>query len=118
MVNGKDPERGEIWWAELPEPRGSEPGYRRPVLVIQSDLFNSSRIPTIIVAIVSSNLKLADLPGNVLITRRPSNLPRDSVVNVSQLLSIDRGLLGDFIGILPGRVLALVDDGLRLALGI
>jgi len=118
MVNGKNPERGEIWWAELPESRGSEPGYRRPALVIQSNLFNRSRIQTIIVATISSNLKLADLPGNVLITRRASNLPGDSVVNVSQLLSIDRRFLSDYTGILPGRVLTLVDDGLRLALGI
>jgi mRNA interferase MazF len=115
MVNRKAPERGEIWWADLPEPR---PGYRRPALVVQADSFNSSRIRTIIVALVSSNLKLGDLPGNVLITRRESGLPRDSVVNVSQVLSIDRQFLGDYVGTLPGRVQGAVDAGLRLVLDL
>lgn len=118
MVNGKDPERGEIWWADLPEPRGSEPGYRRPALVVQANSFNSSRIRTIIVVSISSNLRLGSLPGYVLITRRVSGLPHDSVVNVSQVFSIDRQFLGDHMGTLPGRVQASVDAGLRLVLGL
>ena len=116
MVNGKAPERGDIWWADLPEPRGSEPGYMRPALVVQANSFNTSRIRTIIVAVVRSNLKLGSLPGNVLITRRASGLPHDSVVNVSQVFSIDRQFLGDYVGTLPARVQAAVDAGLRLVL--
>jgi mRNA interferase MazF len=118
MVNGKDPERGEIWWGDLPEPRGSEPGYRRPVLIIQADDFNVSRLQTIIVASISSNKELGSLPGNVLITRRASGLRHDSVVNVSQLFSIDRGFLDDYVGKLPARVQALVDAGLRMILAL
>src|ERR1035441_384507 len=79
-------QRGEIWWADLPEPRRSEPGFRRPVLVVQADSFNRSRIQTAIVAVITSNVELADAPGNVLLPARLVGLPRDSVVNVSQLL--------------------------------
>jgi mRNA interferase MazF len=118
MVNGKDPERGEIWWGDLPEPRGSEPGYRRPVLIIQADDFNVSRLQTIIVASISSNKELGSLPGNVLITRRASGLRQDSVVNVSQLFSIDRRFLDDYVGKLPPRVQDLVDAGLRMILAL
>ena len=118
MVNGKDPERGEIWWGDLPEPRGSEPGYRRPVLVIQAEDFNLSHIQTIIVASISSNLDLAKLPGNVLITRRASGLRRDSVVNVSQLSYIDRTCLDNYVGKLPARIQTSVDAGLRLVMGL
>lgn len=118
MVNGKDPERGEVWWGDLPEPRGSEPAYRRPVLVIQADDFNVSRIQTVIVAAISSNLSLGELPGNVLVTRRTSGLRRDSVVNVSQLFSINRRFLDARVGRLPARVQAQVDEGLRLVLAL
>jgi mRNA interferase MazF len=122
MVNGKDPERGpergEIWWGDLPSPRGSEPGYRRPVLVIQADEFNLSRIQTIIVAAISSNLSLGQLPGNVFIARRASGLRRDSIVNVSQLFSLDRRFLDAPVGKLPARVQAQVDEGLRLVLAL
>jgi mRNA interferase MazF len=118
MVNGKAPERGEIWWADLPEPRGPEPGYRRPALVVQANSFNSSSIRTIIVAAISSNLRLGNLPGNVLITRLASGLPHDSVVNVSQVFSIERQFLDDHVGTLPGRFQASVDAGLRLILGL
>jgi mRNA interferase MazF len=122
MVKGKDPEpgpeRGEVWWADLPEPRGSEPGYRRPVLVIQADDFNRSRIQTVIVAAISSNLSLGQLPGNVLIGRRASGLRRDSVVNISQVFSIDRNFLDAPVGKLPARIQAQVDEGLRLVLSL
>jgi mRNA interferase MazF len=108
--------RGEIWWADLPEPRGSEPGYRRPVLIVQADSFNDSRIQTAIVAIITSNLGLAEAPGNVLLAARASGLSRDSVVNVSQLWTIDRRFLTEHVGTLPSRVLRSVDEGLRTVL--
>ena len=108
--------RGEIWWADLPEPRRSEPGYRRPVLVIQADAFNLSRIQTTIVAVVTTNLDLAEAPGNVLLPARLSGLPRDSVVNVSQLLTLDRGFLTEHVSTLPPRLQRTVDEGLRMVL--
>lgn len=109
-------QRGQIWWAELPEPRGSEPGYRRPVLVVQADGFNRSRIKTVIVAVITSNLSLADAPGNVQISARWSGLPRDSVINVSQVLTLDRKFLSELAGRLPARLENVVDQGLRLVL--
>jgi mRNA interferase MazF len=108
--------RGEIWWADLPDPRGSEPGFRRPVLVIQSNSFNRSRIQTVIVAVISSNLRLADAPGNLLLPASATGLPRDSVVNVSQVLTLDRSFLTEEVGKLPSRLLTEVDTGLRLVL--
>src|SRR5579864_5397283 len=109
-------QRGEIWWADLPEPRRSEPGHRRPVLVVQADSFNRSRIQTAIVAVITSNLDLADAPGNVLLPACSSGLPRDSVVNVSQLLTLDRGFLTEHAGTLPPRLRGSVDEGLRAVL--
>ncbi len=109
-------QRGEIWWANLPEPRRSEPGYRRPVLVVQADAFNRSRIQTVIVAVITGNLELADVPGNVLLPARSTGLPRDSVVNVSQLLTLDRGFLTEHAGTLPPRFQGSVDSGLRIVL--
>ena len=111
-----DIQRGEIWWADLPEPRGSEPGYRRPVLVVQADWFNRSRIQTAIVAVITSNSELADVPGNVLLAARSTGLSRDSVVNVSQLLTLDRSFLTEQAGTLPPRLQGAVDEGLRLVL--
>jgi mRNA interferase MazF len=111
-------QRGEIWWADLPEPRRSEPGYRRPVLVVQADSFNRSRIQTAIVAVITGNLELAHAPGNVLLPARSTGLPRDSVVNVSQLLTLDRTLLTEHAGTLPVRLQGSVDEGLRLVLQI
>src|ERR1700675_1433549 len=87
--------RGEIWWADLRQPRRSEPGYRRPVLVVQAESFNLSRIQTAIVVAITSNVELAGAPGNVLLPARSAGLPRDSVVNVSQLLTLDRSFLTD-----------------------
>jgi mRNA interferase MazF len=106
-------QRGEIWWADLPDPRRSEPGHRRPVLVIQADAFNRSRIQTVIVAVITSNIELADAPGNVLLAANQTGLPRDSVVNVSQLLTLDRGFLTEHAGTLPPRLQGSVDRGLR-----
>ncbi|HEV7675412.1 MAG TPA: type II toxin-antitoxin system PemK/MazF family toxin [Candidatus Angelobacter sp.] len=108
--------RGEIWWADLPEPRGSEPGLRRPVLIVQTDSFNRSAIRTVIVAVIAGNLRLAEAPGNVLLPAQITGLPRDSVVNVSQLLALDRSFLTEDVSKLPGRLQAEVDAGLRLVL--
>ncbi|WP_277877197.1 MULTISPECIES: type II toxin-antitoxin system PemK/MazF family toxin [Nostocaceae] len=108
--------RGEIWWANLPDPVASEPGYRRPVLIIQDDTFNQSRISTVIVAVITSNIQLAAAPGNVLLPREASGLPRDSVVNVSQLLTIDKSFLVERVGALPDFLQEEVDEGLRIIL--
>jgi mRNA interferase MazF len=108
--------RGEIWWANLPEPRRSEPGYRRPVVVVQADSFNSSRIQTIIVAAIASNMDLADAPGNVVLRADLTGLPRDSVLNMSQLLTLDRSFLTEQAGILSPRLQHAVDKGLRTIL--
>jgi len=109
-------QRGEIWWLDLPEPRGSEPGYRRPVLVIQADSFNRIRIQTIVTAVITGNSGLADVPGNVLLPEQAAGLSRDSVVNVSQLLTLDRRFLTEPVGVLPPRLQAMVDRGPRTVL--
>ena len=109
-------QRGEIWWADLPEPRRSEPGYKRPVLVVQADSFNLSRMQTAIVAAITTNLELADAPGNVLLPARSVGLTRDSVVNVSQLLTLDRTFLTEHAGTLSPRLQRSVDEGLRTVL--
>ncbi len=108
--------RGEIWWANLPEPVGSEPGYRRPVLVIQDDTFTQSRIRTVIVVIITSTIELAAAPGNVLLPREPSGLPKDSVANVSQILTLDKTFLVERISSLPDSIQEEVDEGLRMIL--
>jgi mRNA interferase MazF len=110
--------RGEVWWASLPEPMGSVPGARRPVVVVQTNEFNASRIHTVIVAVITSNLHLAAAPANVLCRTRETGLPRDSVVNVSQLITIDKSLLTERVGILPGRGLRQVEAGLRPVLSL
>ncbi len=111
-------ERGEIWWASLGRPRGSEPGHRRPVLVVQSDDFNRSRIAAVVVASITSNLALALAPGNVPCRPKASGLPRPSVINVSQLVSVSRETLTDRVSRLPDAVMQQVDDGLRLVLSL
>lgn len=111
-------ERGQVWWADLGDPAGSEPGYRRPVLIVQSDAFNRSRLRTVIAVVLTSNLRLVDAPGNVLISAKASALPRDSVANVSQVITIDREFLGEAAGRIRGQLLADVDNGLRLVLGL
>jgi mRNA interferase MazF len=108
--------RGEIFWADLPNPVGSEPGYRRPVLVIQDDTFNQSRISTVIVVMLTSNLQLAEAPGNVFVAREVSGLSRDSVVNVSQIFTIDKTFLVEPIGSLPDYIQEEIDEGLRTIL--
>lgn len=110
--------RGEVWWADLGEPRGSSPAGNRPVLVVQNDSFNASRISTVIVAVMTSNLSLAAAPGNVLVRSGDSGLPRDSVINVSQLITLDKRDLAEPAGSLSLAVQRQVDDGLRLSLGL
>ena len=109
-------ERGEIWWADLPEPGGSEPGGRRPILVIQANPFNRSRLQTTLIAIMTSRVDRAAAPGNVLVTSRQAGLPSDSVVNVSQLFTIDRDALSERVSSLSGALMRKVDDGLRKVL--
>jgi mRNA interferase MazF len=110
--------RGELWWADLPDAEGSAPAYRRPVLIIQSDVFNRSRIGTIIAAVLTSNLEQAEALGNVPLPQRITGLKRDSAVNVSQLSSLDRTQLTERIGRLPPSLMRVIDDGLRLVLNL
>lgn len=113
MVN-----RGEIWWVDLPEPSASEPGYARPVLVLQANSFNHSRIPTVIVLALSSNMKLSEAPGNVALTTRQTGLPKESVANVSQILTLDKVFLRDKVADVSAKTMRLIDDGIRLVLDI
>jgi mRNA interferase MazF len=110
--------RGEVWWASLPAPTASGPRFRRPVVVVQSNPFNQSRIATVIVAIVTSNLAVADAPGNVRIGKTESGLAKPSSVNISQLYTVDRELLTQRVRALPADTMRNIDQGLRLALGI
>ena len=111
-------QRGEIWWANLPEPVGSEPGFRRPVLVIQSNDFNRSRIATVIALVITSNIKLAQAPGNVLLPSKVTGLSKDSVANVSQVITIDKSFLVEKIGTIPSYLLEQVENGIRLVMGL
>lgn len=110
--------RGEVWWATLPEPLGSEPGYRRPIVVVQADTFNESQINTLIGVALTTNLRVAEAPGNVLLSSRQTGLPKDCVANVSQVLTVDKRVLTELVGLLPARLLQRVDEGLRLALDL
>ena len=110
--------RGEIWWASLGAPLGSGPGFRRPVLIVQSNDFNESAIRTTICAVVTSNMRLAEAPGNIRLSRKASGLARESVVNVSQLITLDKRLLGARVGRTSPEVLRNVDAGIRLALSL
>ena len=110
--------RGELWWAALPAPTGSGPGYRRPVVVVQANPLNSSRIATVIVAAVTSNLALAEAPGNVRLTKSSSGLGKTSVINLSKLVTLDRTLLSERVRALPSDVMSAVEDGLRLVLAL
>ena len=111
-------QRGEIWWADLPAPVGAEPGFRRPLLIIQADDFNRSSIQTVVGMALTTNVRLAHAPGNVLLPADESGLPKDSVINVTQILTVDKGLLSARAGALNDRVMLLVEDGLRLVLAL
>jgi mRNA interferase MazF len=110
--------RGELWWAFLRDPEGSEPGYRRPVVVVQSNEFNESRISTVVVLSVTSNLRLAAAPGNVVCRRGETGLPKESVINVSQAVTINKNRLTQRIRKLPGPLMKQVESGMRLVLGL
>jgi len=110
--------RGEIWWASLPVPRGFEPGYRRPVVIVQSDAFNRSEISTIVVAAISSNLRLAEAPGNIFLKRRDSGLPKESVIDVSQLFTIDKKCLMQRVRELSPDRISELNDSLKIVLSI
>ena len=110
--------RGEIWWASLGKPSGSEPGYRRPLLIIQSNEFNRSRINTVMAAVITSNLRLVKAPGNVLLTAKDTGLKKDSVVNVSQVITVDKAFLTEKIGKLSSQQIETVNNGLRLAMSL
>ena len=110
--------RGEIWWASLPERTGSEPGYRRPVVIVQADEFNRSNIRTVICAIVTSNLALARAPGNFSLSPKMSGLQKPSVVNVSQLITVDKRFLSEKIKTIDSHGMAQIDEGLRLVLSL
>jgi len=111
-------ERGQVWWADLGEPDGSEPGYNRPVLIVQSDAFNRSRLHTVVAVVLSTNVHLLDAPGNVLLPAKTTGLPKDSVANVSQVLTVDREFLMELAGRVRGQFLKDVENGLRLVLGL
>jgi len=109
--------RGEVWWADLPEPSGSAPGFRRPIVVVQGDAFNHSRISTVVCVPLTSNLRWADAPGNVLLPAGLTGLPKDSVANVSQIVTLDRGSLTERLGRLPEAKFELVLFGGDVVLG-
>lgn len=111
-------ERGEIWWAELPIPSGSEPGYRRPVVVMQSDDFNRSAISTVIAVAITSSLRLAEAPGNVLLPKRFSRLSKDSVAVVSQVVTIDKSVLAGRVSELPDAIIREIEEGIKLSLAL
>jgi mRNA interferase MazF len=110
--------RGQLWWAELPDPTGSEPGFKRPVLVIQTDPFNTSRIDTVIVMAITSNMRLAKAPGNVRLSKVKSGLTKESVANVSQISTIDQEFLTEEIGKLEKLTMQQIDEGIKLVLGV
>jgi mRNA interferase MazF len=111
-------QKGEVWWATLPDAVGSGPGGRRPVIIVQADRFTQSRIRTVIIVIVTSNLGLARAPGNVFLPQSVSGLDRDSVANISQVLTVDKTLLTDFIAILPDSLIYQIEEGLKLVFGL
>jgi mRNA interferase MazF len=109
--------QGEIWWADLPSPTGSGPGFRRPVVVLQGDALNRSRLATVICAVLTSNLEWAKAPGNLLLRKRGTGLPKDSVANVSQIVTLDRQLFSDRTGHLSQNQLRALFACLDVVLG-
>ncbi len=108
--------QGDIYWVEVDEPSGSEPGYTHPHVVIQNNLYNQSKIRTVIVCVLTSNLRYAEVPGNVLLEKGEANLSKASVVNVSQILTIDKTQLGEYIGTLSTKRVSEILDGISLFL--
>jgi mRNA interferase MazF len=109
--------QGEVWWADRPAPTGSGPGFRRPVVVVQGDALNRSRLATVVCVPLTSNLKWAGAPGNVALSARLTGLPKDSVANVSQIVSVDKVLLTTRVGKLPRAKLELLLSGIDTVLG-
>ena len=110
--------KGEIHWANLGEPSGHEPGYRRPVIVVQSDLFNDSNIPTVLVLPLTTNLNLAKAPGNLKLDKKETGLKRDSVANVSQIITINRSRLDGHITTLDPSIMFMIDNGIKLVFDV
>ena len=108
--------RGQIWWVDFGEPKGSKPGYRHPALVLQRDEVNASRLNTVVVCVLTSNRVMAAAPGNVLLTKRSTGLPRDCVANASQIATVNKSDLDTLAGSLPSSLLEQVNDGLRWCL--
>ena len=110
--------RGDIWWVALPDPVASAPAGSRPVLVVQANAFNRSRISTVIAAVITTNLRLGDAPGNIVLATKESGLDRPSVVNLSQLITVDREFLRGYVSRLRSAVMSRVDEGLMLGVGL
>lgn len=112
--------RGEIWWADFGDPRGSAPAYRHPALVLQRDEVNASALNTVVVCALTSNTRLSAAPGNTLLSRKATRLPRSTVANASQIATLDKADLVELVGVLPGGVMSQVEEGLRwfLKLGL
>ena len=111
-------QRGDVWWADLGTPSGADPGFRRPVVIVQADAFNRSRLQTVVAIALTSNLRLVEAPGNVIVPREVSGLPRDSVANISQVVTLDRSELSERERRLPPLVMRAIDRGLRLVLDL
>lgn len=110
--------RREVWWADLDEPRGSEPGFPHPILIVQADAFNRSRLRTVLGVILTSNARLVDMPGNVLLPAGSTGLPKDSVANVTQILTLDQDFLSRRVGQISPRLMGRVEAGLRRVLAL
>lgn len=108
--------QGDIYWIELDEPEGSEPGYKHPHIIVQNNLFNRSKINTVLVCPLTTNLKRAGAPGNVLLDKKESNLPKPSVVNVSQVFTVDKTQLEEYVGTVSSKRLAEIINGIKLVL--
>ena len=109
--------QGDVWWADLDEPRGSEPGFRRPIVVVQGDPFNRSNIGTVVVVPLTSTLDLAEAPGNILLPSRATRLPKDSVAHVSQITTLDKTVLSERVGRLSRNHLLAILGGIDVVLG-
>jgi len=110
--------RGEVWWVDLPEPVGSEPGYRRPAVVVQSDAYTRGDLRTVLVVLLTSNPRLGDMPGNVRLPSRMTGLPRDSVANVTQIYTADISVFLEQVGHVPPSKLRQIEAGLRMVLDL
>lgn len=111
-------QRGDIWWANLGIPQGSEAGFRRPVLVVQADSFNESRIKTVICIALTTNIRLYESPGNYLLPANKSGLSKDSVVNVSQIITIDKDMLSEKVSTLSSKIVQIIEEGVKLVLDL